>query len=76
MKIMFKSKRRQIFDEYQEKTAGREGVRKKVWIARLSCAALPGAAGSVTEVADGCALPAVGKGTTPHMAAALQTLKG
>lgn len=62
MKIMFKSKRRQIFGKYQGKTAGRERVRKKVWIARLSCAA-----GSVTKVADGCALPA---------AAGLQTLKG
>lgn len=53
MKMRFKSKRRQIFDEYQGKTAGREEVKKKVWIERLSCAALPGAAGSVTEVADG-----------------------
>lgn len=48
MKIMFKSKRRQLFDEYHGKMAGREAVRKKVWIERLSCAALPGAAGSVT----------------------------
>lgn len=36
------------------------GVVKKVWIERLSCPVLPGAAGGVTEVADGCPLPAVG----------------
>lgn len=72
MKIMFKSKRRQIFDEYRGKTAGREGVGNKVWIERLflSCPALPGAAGGAT---DGCALPALGRGTTPLTAAGLQT---
>lgn len=41
MKMMFKSKRRQIFDEYQGKTAGREGVGRKVWIERLCCPVLP-----------------------------------
>lgn len=76
MKTMFKSKRRQIFDEYQGTTAGREGVGKKVWIEGLSCPVLPGAAGSVTEVADGCPLPAVGKGMAPLTAAGLQTLNG
>lgn len=76
MKTIFKSKRRQIFDEYQGKTAGWEGMGRKVWIERLSCPALPGAAGSVTEVADGCPLPAVGKGTAPLTAAGLQTLSG
>lgn len=42
----------------------------------LSCPALPGAAGGVTEVMDGCPLPAVGKGTAPLTAAGLQTLSG
>lgn len=41
VKIMFKSNRRQIFDEYRGKTAGREGVGNKVWTERLSCPALP-----------------------------------
>lgn len=40
---------------------------KKVWIKRLSCPALPGAAGSGTEVADGCALLLWAKALLPSL---------